>query len=206
MRRFATLLAAGATAAAIASAAAQPGPSSAPSSRPVGARVDTSDAIIASLRTGYHAILFLGRGATDQRICQVFVDTYSDGFLVPHTKVIYFARRSTYADATLDCRKLTQAYDVRVQTELDDDLRLGQFTQPRLLMIICRDRSDQFIDKGHVVFDSDDGDSIQRKFTAFESYYRKGPDAWSDRKEIDKPFEVLNLLTYVVPQKNTACK
>jgi len=73
-------------------------------------------------------------------------------------------------------------------------------------MIICQNARGQYVNKGYVIFDRLDTSSIQDKFLLFHSYYKKGPNTWTDAKRIDKPFEVLSILSDRLPPKNTACR
>jgi len=170
----------------------------------VSAKVETRQEIITRMQRGYHAILFLGRGTGDQTICEVFRDTYADSFFLSSDKLIYFPRRAS-APATIDCARLASSYDSRIQAELDDDLQLARFGQPRMLMVICRDAQGHFVNKGYVLFDDFDRDHIQQKITVFDVYYRKGPRTWRDAKPIDER-GMLPIVANMLPAKNTPCR
>lgn len=187
--------------------AATAGPASAQTGqRKVGGRVQTLPDVQRRLERGPNAVLFLGRSEVDRQICEIFLATYQSTFALDSQKLIFFTRRSDYMKPAIDCGKLKEAYDVGILNELDDDLQITQFRPTRVLMLVCRDARGTLMNKGFVVFDSADPDSIQGKFNAFEKHYRKGPGAWEDQQQLDRPFEVLTFLTGWIPGKNTPCR
>ena len=182
---------------------AQPGPSAPPPAgapvagpahapgpaprKPVGGRLDTVEAIEASLHSGYHAVLLLGAESFDSRICSLFAASYRDSFVMQSDKVIYFPRRAAYGDPTLRCDPLNAVYDSAINFDLNDSVLSAMPVAP-ILMIVCTDARNRFVNKGFLVFNAKDSDNaIKKQIADFDSYYRKGLAAWMDEKQIDKP-------------------
>jgi hypothetical protein len=178
--------------------------------KPVGGHVDTLSAVETSLRSGYHAVLLLGIEPLDSKICRIFVNTYGDSFVLETEKVIYFTKRTTYSDPTIKCDQLAAAYDSQILFDLNEgDLLSGLPTAPTL-MIVCRDPRGELVNKGYVLFSQRDGDNVvQRRFAAFDSYYRKGPAGWEDGKLIDGSLDLLDSIKNLIffrSAKNTPCR
>lgn len=171
----------------------------------VGARIDTRDSILLSLRRGAHAVLFLKHGPPNETICKIFIENYAESLGVAVRKVIYFPRRADYAEPAINCSRLTQAYDIRIWAALNEDLSLDTFDNSAL-MIVCRDASGRFINKGYVEFNSADENAIQAKFELFEGRFHQGPAKWPDGKVITKPIPLVGILIDPLIQgRNTPC-
>jgi len=177
---------------------------------PVGGKVDTLAAVQQGLNQGYRAVLLLGLEPLDSRVCRIFLQAYHDSLTQGESdKLIYFPRKASYADTAHLCEELNAAYDTQLLFQLNEGDLLADMRPGPTLMIVCRDARGELVNKGYVAFSNSDADNVlQRRFIAFDSYYRKGPAAWRDGKQIDGSMDLLdtlgNLILFRSP-KNTPC-
>lgn len=179
---------------------------------PVGGKLDTLAGVQQGLNQGYRAVLLLGLEPLDGRVCRVFLQAYQDSLREGESdKLIYFPRKASYADTAHLCEELNAAYDTQLMFQLNEGDMLSDMTRPTpTLMIVCRDAHGELVNKGYVAFSTNDADNVlQRRLIAFDSYYRKGPAAWRDGKQIDGSMDLLdtlgNLILFRSP-KNTPCR
>ncbi len=177
---------------------------------PVGGKLETLAQVQQGLNQGYRAVLLLGLEPLDSRVCRVFLQAYHDSLTQGESdKLIYFPRKASYADTAHLCEQLNAAYDTQLLFQLNEGDLLADMRPAPTLMIVCRDARGELVNKGYVAFSSGDADNVlQRRFIAFDSYYRKGPTAWQDGKQIDGSMDLLdtlgNLILFRSP-KNTPC-
>jgi len=172
----------------------------------VGARVDTRASILASLQRGAHAVLFLKHGPPNETICRIFIQNYAESLGAPVKNVIYFPRRADYVAPNINCSRLTEAYDIRIWAALSEDLSLDTFDNSAL-MIVCKDGSGRFVNKGYVEFNSSDQNAIQAKFELFEARFHAGPSKWPDGKAITRSIPLVGIVFDPLFQgKNTSCR
>ena len=197
--------------AAAAALSAPPRPPAPPAQHfPVGGKVDTLAAVQQGLNQGYRAVLLLGLEPLDGRVCRVFLQAYHDSLTQGESdKLIYFPRKASYSDTAHLCDELNAAYDTQMLFQLNEGDLLSDMRPAPTLMIVCRDARGELVNKGYVAFSTSDADNVlQRRFIAFDSYYRKGPSAWQDGKQIDGSMDLLdaigNLILFRSPKK-TPC-
>ncbi len=177
---------------------------------PVGGKVDTLAGVQQGLNQGYRAVLLLGLEPLDGRVCRIFLQAYHDSLTQGESdKLIYFPRKASYSETAHLCDELNAAYDTQLLFQLNEGDLLSTMRPGPTLMIVCRDARGELVNKGYVAFSNSDADNVlQRRFIAFDSYYRKGPTAWRDGKQIDGSMDLLDTLGNLIlfrPPKNTPC-
>jgi hypothetical protein len=177
---------------------------------PVGGKVDTLAGVQRGLNQGYRAVLLLGLEPLDGRVCRIFLQAYHDSLIEGESdKLIYFPRKASYSDTAHLCDELNAAYDTQLLFQLNEGDLLSAMRPGPTLMIVCRDARGELVNKGYVAFSRSDADNVlQRRFIAFDSYYRKGPTAWRDGRQIDGSMDLLDALGHLVlfrSPKNTPC-